>query len=48
MTLPLHRIPHPLRDYGWIVVDRERHTALESMRTRDEDAEATVERLNRL
>src|ERR1017187_1627363 len=27
--LLLHRLPHPLRDHGRIVIDRERHGALE-------------------
>src|ERR1035441_10041453 len=42
-SLPLHRLPHALRDHGWIVVDRERHGALESVRPRNEHAETAVE-----
>src|SRR5450756_1372451 len=43
--LLLHRLPHPLRDHGRIVVNREGHGALESMRPRDENAEAAIERI---
>src|ERR1035438_4814480 len=44
--LLLHRLPHSLRDHGRIVVDRERHGTLESMRPRDEDAETAIERIS--
>ena len=44
-ALLLQRLAHPLRDYGRIVADSERHSALESMRTRDEDAEPTIEQI---
>ena len=45
VLLLFQRLPHPLRDHGRIVVDRERHSALESMRSCDEDAEPTIERV---
>ena len=45
VLLLFQRLPHPLRDHGRIVADRERHSALESMRSCDEDAEPTIERV---
>jgi hypothetical protein len=43
--LPLHRLPHVLRDHGRIVVNRERDGALKSMRPRDEDSKPAIERI---
>src|ERR1039458_6749609 len=45
--LPLHRLPHALRNHGRIVVDRERHSTLESLRPGDEHAEPATERIGR-
>ena len=44
-ALLLQRLAHPLSDYGRIVVDGERHGALESMRTRDKHPEPAIERV---
>jgi hypothetical protein len=42
-VLLFHRLAHPLRDRGWIIVHRKRHAALESLRACDQYAEAALE-----
>src|SRR5258708_29101756 len=44
-VLPVQRLPNALRDFGRIVVDSEDHGPLESLWARDEDTEATLERI---
>src|ERR1035437_3526147 len=45
LWLNLQRLPHALRNCGWIVVGSERPGALKSMRSRDEHAESSIKRI---
>jgi hypothetical protein len=44
-TLLFQHLPYALRDHGGIVVAGKRHGALESMRSRNEDAKPAIKRV---
>jgi hypothetical protein len=39
-------MPHPLRDHGRIIIERERHSPLEPVRSGDEHLHAAPERVH--
>ena len=45
LPLVLQRRPHAICDHGWIFVEGKDRGALKSLRPRNEDAEAAVERV---
>lgn len=42
MDLPIHRLPHHLRDHGGIIVNFEGHGTLKSVWPGDKDAETAI------
>jgi hypothetical protein len=43
----LHRLPHPVRDHGRIIIERERQSPLEPVRPGDEQLHPSPERIGR-